>query len=116
MAAARVRGRLAAKHLHEHGDARGTARRGNLRRDRDEPRQRRGVGPAGLHSQRRGREVAAVTELKPINPFLALNELGLMQSVAKVSLQNLRGNEEIMLAHYPFGYGGSAGVLLERAT
>jgi isopenicillin-N N-acyltransferase-like protein len=37
-APARQRRRLAAQHLHEPGDARSAARRGDLRRDRDEPR------------------------------------------------------------------------------
>src|SRR6185437_13694504 len=43
---------LAAERVHEHGDARESARRGDLRRDRDQPRHRRDLGRGRLHHQR----------------------------------------------------------------
>src|SRR5262249_4214007 len=60
--APRQRGRLAAQRGHEHGDAGIAARRGDLRSDRDEPRQRRAVGAARADPQRPARGVAAVSD------------------------------------------------------
>ena len=54
---ARLRRRLAAQRVHEHGDARGAARRGDVRRDRDEPRHRRACGRSRASSTTSRREV-----------------------------------------------------------
>ena len=54
--------------------------------------------------------------LRAVVPFLALNELGRMESVAQHRLGNLRGNDRFLLADYPPDLVGSSGVLLDRKT
>jgi len=60
LARARQRRRLAAQRVHEHGDARGAARRGDVRCDRHEHRHRRAVGAARFDPQRRAGKISCL--------------------------------------------------------
>ena len=97
VAQARLRGRLAAQRVHQHGDARVPARRGDLRRDRDEPR------PAASC----GRSRASSTTWLPSDGSCDASGRQLVRAGAAAQVRP-RHNLEGRMTDYPFFFTWTA--------